>query len=121
MQADGEAAERVRAVPEKLRLVMRIVGGRFGVGERQMRGARRDQPIVQARQACMSVARVELKMPFDEIGRWFRRNASTAHHAQGVARDLCETDGKFRRDYEWCQAEVGRRLGRRTPPVMSDE
>ena len=110
LQRGVGGAERTRAVPEKLRLVMRIVGGRFGVGERQMRSERRDRPIVQARQACMAVARNELKMAWGQIGRCFGRDASTVHHAQQVARDLCETDAQFRGDYEWCVGEVEHQL-----------
>ena len=75
-----------------------------------MRGQTRQQPVALARQMCMAVARDELKMGFGQIGRCFGRTAHSARRAECTVRDLCETDAKFRRDYEWCKGEVEHKL-----------
>jgi len=110
---DDPTAQRSRSVPQKLQVLIGVVGGRFGVGTRVMRSQTRQQPVAEARQVCMALAREKLKMPFEQIARCFHRSRHAARHAEDLARDLCQTDARFRGEYEWCQAELDKRLGRR--------
>lgn len=79
--------------------VIKTVANHFRVKQIAIKGKRRTKDLVTARHVAMYFLREELKMPLEEIGRWFsNRDHTSVIHAIQKIEDLTADDELIRQD-----------------------
>jgi len=77
--------------------VLDLVAEKYGVSVGQIKGSRRNRPLVVPRMLAMYILRADLKFPFEEIGRIIGgRDHSTVMHAVGKIESNLEQDVSLR-------------------------
>lgn len=72
--------------------VIKTVANHYRIKQSALKGARRVKEVVTARHTAMYFLQKELKMPLQEIGRWFsgRDHSSVLHGIKKVEREMSE-------------------------------
>jgi hypothetical protein len=97
---DGKEVQRISiGAKTKISDIASIVCLYLGVNEDTLHHPSRKRELVQARQICMSFQRSYSKRSLKSIGRYWQRDHSTVIHAIKTVSDICETDKKFREEY----------------------
>lgn len=97
----GQAAVQAAFRPETdlqtptLEKIVRLIGMRFGVEMRQLRGPDRHPNLVWPRQLSMHLARRLTTLSLAQIGEYFRRDHSTVRHACQKVDDALAIDAEL--------------------------
>jgi chromosomal replication initiator protein len=87
--------------------VSEAVVKRYGVSMGQLRGTKRNRPIVRPRQILMYLLRTELRLPLDEVGALVGgRDHTTVMHAVEAITNLLSTNELLRGDVSWIKKEL---------------
>ena len=86
---------------EKARIIKRIVSEYMHIRYKLLSEKTRKREVVEARQIAMDVMRQNTKLGVKGVGMQFGyRHWSTVIHATQTVSDLCETNKKFKSDYQ---------------------
>jgi chromosomal replication initiator protein len=79
----------LRAKPQD---VIKTVANHYRIKQSAIKGKRRTKEVVAARHAAMFFLRKELKMPLEEIGKWFsgRDHTSVLHATNKIEQEIIE-------------------------------
>lgn len=79
--------DRLRVKPQE---IIKTTANHFRVKQSAIKGKRRIKDLVNARHIAMFLLRTELKMPLEEIGRWFsgRDHTSVLHAIKKINKEI---------------------------------
>lgn len=91
---------------EKHEMIAMHVCNYFNIERVELSMPTRKRTVVTARQIAMTLIKENTKLPLTQIGKLFNRDHSTVIYAMEAVSDLCETDKKYKAQFNHIQSLI---------------